>query len=276
MKSFFTFILFLTVLSATAQKDVIVKYYDSLWHISSEEDAKYVGHFKKVDTLYEFVFYYLPSFKIYSRGSSRLTGFKNPIGSRVRYFLDGKIKDTAFFYKPNIASFMKSYYANGRIIDSLVNGDKILDYRKFFFSPTGGCDSLEYFDNEPKKWILEEFDALGKSISKRLKYKETIQIIAEFPGGKAAWVEYLKNNLDVGTPQRNGAPPGKYVVMIGFKIKPDGAVDEVFAENDPGYGCKEEAIRVVQHCPKWNPASVDGKFVTFRVKQAITFMVSSN
>ncbi|MEN9684857.1 MAG: hypothetical protein RLZZ28_643 [Bacteroidota bacterium] len=101
-----------------------------------------------------------------------------------------------------------------------------------------------------------------------------VQIAAEFPGGLPAWTKYLERNLNRDLPVENGAPPGKYTVVVSFIVSKTGDISEVAAENDPGYGTKNEAIRVITKGPKWKPAVQNGRNVIYRHKQSITFVVS--
>jgi len=99
-------------------------------------------------------------------------------------------------------------------------------------------------------------------------------IPAEFPGGLPAWAKYLERNLNRDLPVDNGAPPGKYTVIVSFIVDKNGGISEVQAENDPGYGTKEEAVRVIKKGPSWKPAVQNGRNVIYRHRQSITFMVS--
>ncbi len=101
-----------------------------------------------------------------------------------------------------------------------------------------------------------------------------VQIAAEFPGGLPAWSKYLERNLNRDLPVENGAPPGKYTVIVSFIVSKTGDISDVSAENDPGYGTKAEAIRVITKGPKWKPAVQNGRNVIYRHKQSITFQVS--
>ena len=101
-----------------------------------------------------------------------------------------------------------------------------------------------------------------------------VQIPAEFPGGLPAWTKYLERNLNRDLPVNNGAPPAKYTVVVSFIVDKTGAISEVQAENDPGYGTKEEAVRVIKKGPAWKAAVQNGRNVIYRHKQSITFQVS--
>lgn len=101
----------------------------------------------------------------------------------------------------------------------------------------------------------------------------SVQIPAEFPGGHEAWNRYLERNLNRDLPIENGAPPGKYVVVVSFIVDKQGNISQVKAENDPGYGTVEEAVRIIAKGPNWKPAIQNGRNVIFRNKQNIIFMV---
>lgn len=102
---------------------------------------------------------------------------------------------------------------------------------------------------------------------------KTVQIEAKFPGGSDAWTKYLQRNLRSDVPTENGAPPGRYTVVVSFLVDKDGNISEVRAENDPGYGVADEAVRVIQRGPKWIPAVQNGRNVIYRQKQGVTFEV---
>jgi protein TonB len=103
-----------------------------------------------------------------------------------------------------------------------------------------------------------------------------VQIPAEFPGGTSAWTRYLERNLNRDIPSDNGAPPNRYTVIVSFTVSKTGAISDVSAENDPGYGTKAEAIRVITKGPAWKPAVQNGRNVIYRHKQSITFVVSDD
>lgn len=95
-----------------------------------------------------------------------------------------------------------------------------------------------------------------------------------FPGGVPAWAKYLQRNLDADIVKRKGGPPGKYTVQIAFQVDEQGKISNVRATNDPGYGAKEEAIRMIARGPNWKPAQVKGKAVRAEHKMSISFVVA--
>ncbi|MDP3392636.1 N-acetylmuramoyl-L-alanine amidase [Sediminibacterium sp.] len=102
------------------------------------------------------------------------------------------------------------------------------------------------------------------------------EVPASFPGGKEAWQKYLERNLNRDLPVINGAPPGTYTVIVSFIVANDGGISSVKADNDPGYQTAAEAVRLIVKGPKWVPAKQNGKTVTSKVKQSITYMVSED
>ncbi len=102
-----------------------------------------------------------------------------------------------------------------------------------------------------------------------------VQKEAQYPGGQAAWKNYLTRNLRADVPTENGAPSGRnYTVVVSFVVSKDGTVSQVKAENDPGYGTAQEAVRVIQRSGKWTPAVQNGRNVIYRQRQQVTFQVT--
>ncbi len=97
---------------------------------------------------------------------------------------------------------------------------------------------------------------------------------AQFQGGSKGWVEYLGKNLNRDLAFKNKAAAGKYTVKLNFVVNKEGDVENVIAENNPGYGTVAEAIRVIEQGPKWIPAEQNGKKVNYLIKQTIVFEVS--
>ncbi len=105
----------------------------------------------------------------------------------------------------------------------------------------------------------------------------SVQVEAKFPceaNKNDCWGKYLQRNLNNQTPADNGAAPGNYTVTVSFLVDKDGNISQVQALNDPGYGCKAEAMRVIQKGPKWIAAVQNGRHVIYRQKQNITFQVT--
>jgi TonB family protein len=99
---------------------------------------------------------------------------------------------------------------------------------------------------------------------------------AKFPGGAEPWQKYLEKNVNLNVLTDKKAPPGSYTVVVTFLVDNNGNVSEVKALNDPGYGAADEAVRVIANSGKWIPATQNGKYVTHRQKQSITFRIDES
>jgi len=103
-----------------------------------------------------------------------------------------------------------------------------------------------------------------------------VEVEAAFPGGEAAWRNYLQKNLNGSVPADNGAGEGTYTVIVKFVVSRDGSLSDISCENDPGFGTCQEAIRVIKKTKNWTPAIQNGRNVNAYRRQPITFLVEAN
>jgi protein TonB len=117
---------------------------------------------------------------------------------------------------------------------------------------------------------------VGKGIIEEQVVKEPeiwtgpVEIETSFNGN---WTRFLERNLNGNVPVDNGAPAGKYTVLIQFVIDQEGKVSEIKALSNMGYGMEQEAIRVLKKADKWNPAIQNGRQVKTYRRQPITFKI---
>jgi protein TonB len=97
-----------------------------------------------------------------------------------------------------------------------------------------------------------------------------VEIDAKFVGN---WGKFLTRNLNPEVPISNGAPAGRYNVIIQFVVDLEGNVSDIKALTAHGYGMEEEAIRALKRATKWEPAIQNGHPVKAYRKQPITFVV---
>jgi TonB family protein len=95
---------------------------------------------------------------------------------------------------------------------------------------------------------------------------------AEFPGGSGAWGRYLNKTLKYPSSAQKKNIGGR--VFVSFVVNIDGTIQDVQVLKGVGYGCDEEAVRVVKSMPRWNPAKQSGRAVRSRFTQPITFVLS--
>jgi hypothetical protein len=103
-----------------------------------------------------------------------------------------------------------------------------------------------------------------------------VDVEAAFPGGDAAWKNYLVRNLNATVPVDNGSPAGKFQVIIKFIISKDGTISEIAPETRMGYGMEEEVIRIIKKSGTWTPAQQNNRTVNAYRRQPVTFLVEED
>lgn len=84
---------------------------------------------------------------------------------------------------------------------------------------------------------------------------------AEFPGGFAAMMKYIQQNVQYPAMAREAGISGK--CFLKFVVNENGDISNVeVLKGVPGCpDCDKEAIRVVKSMPKWKPAKMTGRSV---------------
>lgn len=80
---------------------------------------------------------------------------------------------------------------------------------------------------------------------------EILEKMPEFPGGMSAFANFLRKNLRYPESAREAGISGK--VFISFVVEKDGRLTDVKVLRGIGYGCDQEATRVLKKSPLWNP-----------------------
>jgi TonB family protein len=74
---------------------------------------------------------------------------------------------------------------------------------------------------------------------------------ASFPGGVVAFSKYVSENMRYPEEARKNNISG--IVSIAFAVNKDGSINNITVPEGIGYGCDEEAIRLIKNSPKWIP-----------------------
>lgn len=114
------------------------------------------------------------------------------------------------------------------------------------FSQTGGTTS----ENDSIEW-------------------EVVEQMPEFPGGELELFKYLGSNTKYPELAMSVGISGTSYVQ--FVVEKDGSISNVETTRGIGGGCDEEAVRVVQDMPKWNPGMHKGKPVRVTYKLPVKF-----
>ncbi|TDE11586.1 M56 family metallopeptidase [Dyadobacter psychrotolerans] len=95
-----------------------------------------------------------------------------------------------------------------------------------------------------------------------------------FPGGAKAMYHFLEENIRYPSAAARAEVSGR--VFLSFIITAQGNIQNVQVLKGIGFGCDEEAIRVVSSFPKWRPGSQDGKPVAVKYNLPINFQIQNS
>jgi protein TonB len=105
--------------------------------------------------------------------------------------------------------------------------------------------------------------------SMELHTLNSIENYPEFPGGQAAFIKFLSRNLKYPHIAAEKGIMGK--VLISFIIEKNGKLSNIKILRGIGYGCDEEAIRVLEKSPEWKPGMQNKQHVRVAYTLPINF-----
>ncbi|MCK5103783.1 MAG: energy transducer TonB [Cyclobacteriaceae bacterium] len=100
-----------------------------------------------------------------------------------------------------------------------------------------------------------------------------VKKIPSFPGGLSHFHKYVSKNLEYPTKARIEGVEGKVTLL--FIVGANGEISQVEVLQGIGFGCDEEAIRVMQSSPNWIPGEQRGRKVKVRLVVSLMFDLSS-
>lgn len=92
---------------------------------------------------------------------------------------------------------------------------------------------------------------------------------AEYPGGQAALMSYLSNNIHYPNAAREAGIQG--LVILQFTVNSDGSIENIDVMRSPDASLEKEAIRVVKSMPRWHPGENNHKKVRSTFKLPVNF-----
>ena len=101
-----------------------------------------------------------------------------------------------------------------------------------------------------------------------------VEQMPEFPGGSEKLMEFVISNTQYPQEAKEKGVQGK--VFVSFIVEKDGSVGEVELLRGIGFGCDEEAMRVVESLPKWIPGKQNGEAVRVRYQIPVFFNLEDN
>lgn len=98
---------------------------------------------------------------------------------------------------------------------------------------------------------------------------QIVEQMPEFPNGQEALMLYIAKQVKYPAEAKKAGAYGR--VFIGFIVEPDGSLSDFKVLRGIGYGCDEEALRVVKSMPKWQPGMHRGKAVRVQYLVPVNF-----
>ena len=97
----------------------------------------------------------------------------------------------------------------------------------------------------------------------------SVEIMPEFPGGTAALMKYLGNNIKYPTISQEIGSQGR--VIVQFVVDKDGTITNPVVVRGVDAYLDKEAIRVISSMPKWKPGVQNGKKVRVKYTVPVVF-----
>lgn len=92
---------------------------------------------------------------------------------------------------------------------------------------------------------------------------------AQPAGGSMAFEKYLEDNMQYPAQAKKLGIEGN--VFLVFDVDEEGNLTDIMVTKGIGAGCDDEALRLLENAPKWEPAMRDGKAVKQRTSTLVRF-----
>ena len=111
---------------------------------------------------------------------------------------------------------------------------------------------------EPPKHVVEE-----------TKIFTVVEQMPMYPGGDAALMGYLRDNIKYPTVAAENGVQGR--VVVGFVVERDGSITDVNILRGVDPSLDREAMRVVKNMPRWTPGKQNGSAVRVKYQVPVSF-----
>jgi protein TonB len=111
----------------------------------------------------------------------------------------------------------------------------------------------------------------GDEVPEEEEIHENVEQKAEFPGGEAALLKYIRDNVKYPAIALEQDLQG--IVLLRFVVERDGSVGDVQVQKSLSAECDREAIRVVKAFPRFIPAKINGRPVRNWFRVPVRFII---
>lgn len=118
--------------------------------------------------------------------------------------------------------------------------------------------------------IIVEGDGQGDAVTEAPPaIEEPVAFAEEMPTFEGGYAAYLAKNINYPAQASKMSIEGK--VWVQFVVEKDGKISNVKVVKGIGYGCDEEAVRVIAAMPSWTPAKTNGRAVRLTMKLPVKY-----
>ena len=134
-----------------------------------------------------------------------------------------------------------------------------------------GSDDVDKFKAVQEQVIVKEPEP---EKPKEEQIFQAVEQQAEFPGGQAALMKWLGNNIRYPEAAQQNDIQGR--VIVKFVVEKDGSIGHAEIVRGVDRDLDKEALRVVNKMPKWQPGKNNGVAVRSYFTLPVTFKLQSN
>ncbi|MBK0377972.1 M56 family metallopeptidase [Mucilaginibacter segetis] len=208
-----------------------------------------------------------------------IKGFERYLSKAIKYPADardnniqGRVILTFVIEKDGSLSDIKvirgiGYGADEEAVRAMKNGPKWIPGKQ-----NGKSVRVQY--TVPVSFALTD-DTVGDNkpeTAQPNKVFTAVEVLPSFPGGEAAFYDYLHKALKYPAKARENKTEGR--VIATFVIQKDGSIRDIKIVRGIGDGADEEAVRVLKGMPKWNPGVQNGRAVAVQYSVPISFALN--
>jgi TonB family protein len=122
--------------------------------------------------------------------------------------------------------------------------------------------------NQPKKNNVSAVDT-PEVEPKKFNHPPPLPLAPVYKEGKQRMLEVINENKKMPTEAAKNKISGS--VWITFKVTTEGSIRDLKVQNKLGYGCDEEALRVVKLLKDWKPGKQAGKVIEMDMAVEVKF-----
>ena len=206
---------------------------------------------------------------------------------------EGKKREEGVYTEGERQGIWKTYYENGNIESSVTYERGKKEGESLHYFENGLMCRKAYYNGNMREGVLMKYAEKGTPIlkifyskdipEKVLKYNEEgaeseedaspyIDRMPEFKGGYKAFGKFLEQNIQYPAEANLHGITGR--VFVQFTVNKDGSISVPEVVKGIGYGCDEEAVRVIAMTNgMWEPGRIEGELIKVRFTQPISFII---